>query len=213
MLNHAPDYQITFMPHRIYRMLSAMYDVSLNCLTYYIYFKAIKELTQKGHNDWYIATHNAYYDLCIIHWCMLFGEKNREKTHFYYLADHKYNLVEHFEELDIFPLTPARLIEEVLGRDKNEKKLFSKFRDGTLLYRNKNLIHREHDPDDVYDGLITRPLVKTIFDNAFAIHRLIVKVADTFPKHSTLKNPYRLICRPFANVTALKQYYLNTFPF
>jgi hypothetical protein len=199
------------MPHRTYRLLSQMYDVALSCLSYYVYFKEIQKQKPKEHNDWLIATHNAYYDLCVLHWCMLFGEKNTEKTHFYYLADQKYNLLGNFEQLGITPLNKTGVSKYILTTSNIDQKMFGKFRKETLLYRNKNLIHREHDPDVVHDGWITRPLTQTIIQSTFPLYELIIQLAATFPNAPDRKNEHLFPCRIFKNRSDLSQYYKKTF--
>jgi hypothetical protein len=211
MPNIMPQCQMTYMPHKTFRLLNAMHDIALACLSYYIYFQAIRKVKFNDSNDWFVSTHNAYYDLCVLHWCMLFGESSSEKTHYFHLKDPQFNLAQHFEVLGIKHLEISTLNDLLIG-DRTQRKLFNKFSGELLNYRNKNLIHREHDPAVIKEGTIKTPLTKKIFFTTYRLHILITKIASTFPTIQDSKNKFGMLCFKFKNQDEMVEGYLQTFP-
>ena len=92
-----------------------------------------------------------------------------------------------------------------------DKKEFKKFRKNTLLYRNKNLIHREHAPEVVQDGWIKRPVTQEIARSAFTLYRLITSLASTFPASPSHQGKYQFNYCIFKNMTGLREYFLRSF--
>lgn len=212
MVNISPTVQISFMPHGTFRLLSQMYYVALDCLAYYVYFKTIQEnRPTRKNNNWLIVTHNAYYDLYVQRWCMLFGQERSEPTHFYHLMSKKYDLASKISQLQITPSTRMGLQNYILSKGKINHHDFHKFKTNTVHYRNKCLIHREHDPNIVHDKWINMPITKKIIKTAFPLYELIVKLAATFPDSKDSKNDYALACRIFENKGELSLFYKKDF--
>lgn len=207
-----PDIQLNFMPHRTYRLINQMYDVAITCLAYCVYFKEIQKQKSDKRNSWLIATHNAYYDLCVMHWCMLFGSEHNEPTHFYHLLDKKYHLKERMILSNSDKPSKQALRNLILSNSKINHAEFHKLKITTVQYRNKNLIHREHNPDFIHDKCMNRPVVRNLLKTAYSLYELITNIASTYPKQPDHSNKYRHICRIFRTQTGLSHFFLQSFP-
>lgn len=207
-----PKLKVVYIPHKTFRLISQMYDVVLGCLAYYVYFKAIQKIKTKTHNDWLIATHNAYYDLSILHWCMLFGSQHNEPTHFLHLAENAFNLSNPVSSLLKTTATKAALNNQILAKSKIKQSDFYKFKKNTIKYRNKNLIHREHNPNTIHDKCMHRPNTEYIIKSTFSLYNHIKDICESFPSSPDKQNKYLFAYRIFESRQMLSSYFLKTFP-
>jgi hypothetical protein len=117
------------------------------CL-YKRYFDSIKvKFQNKSTNVWYVHTVNAYHDLAISHWCKIFGSYS-EPTHYYQLIKAP-ALNQGLIELNINPPDRKKLKEYLLKECGLSSEEFNNYHQLTKNYRDRNLVHREHSPNEV----------------------------------------------------------------
>jgi hypothetical protein len=135
-----------------------------------------------------------------------------EPTHFLHLIKNKFNLSASVNTLIKRNAIKTALSEYIFAQANIKQSDFYKFKKSTLKYRNKNLIHREHDPKKVHDKCMHRSNTEMIVKSAFTLYQLIINISAFFPEQKDSQNQYKFPYAIFTSRTQLSTYFLKSLP-
>lgn len=196
------DYKKTvYIPHTEYRLISAMYELVCDGVFYCMYksyFDSIAESFNKKtpNHIWFIHTVNAYYDLAVSHWCKVFGSHS-EPTHYYNLIETQ-SLVIKLLEVGIEAADTEHLKGFLLNGCNLKAEEYDTYHQLTKEYRDRNLVHREHSPDEINDGDLYFPKLDIAKDTFLSLALLLINLAKKFPEVGDEVNSYRFLYGDFS---------------
>lgn len=196
-----------FMNHKQSRLVNSLIRISRDCIGYARYFRLMK--TEENH--WSILTRNAYYDEAVINWCKLFGAYG-EPTHYYEIVGQKYELSHNLSKMGLEPIDTDSLKRWVLERAGVDHEAFDVFHAKTTEYRNRNLIHFEHDPEEDKDRDLKYPEIDIILNSLCSLMEFLNELCGTFPKNSDEKNEFLVGYTVFSDRQELINYLEESFP-
>lgn len=203
-----------YLPHIEYRLLSAIYALSVDGLIYCLYkkhFESIEEdFKAKDSYIWFIHTMNAYYDLAIGHWCRIFGSYS-EPTHYYQLLETQ-ALQQKLIDIGIGASEKDKLKEYLLKGSDLTPDNFDSYHQLTKEYRDRNLIHREHSPSEIKDGDLYFPKLEIAKKTLLSLILILIKLAKRFPEHQDEVNNYMFIYDDFDDQDKICEAIKKSFP-
>lgn len=206
--------KIVYLGHDESRLISAIYSLAGNGLYYCIYKKYFDSLVEKFKNDphlyiWHKHTLNAYYDLAITNWCKIFGAYS-EPTHYQRMVNS--NLATKFVEIDINPPNKEILKAILLKNAGLSEPEFNEYQGLTTEYRNRNLIHREHSPDEINDGDLIYPDLHIATETFLSLLLILIEVAKKYPTIKDQLNRYELIYDDFSDKNKIRELIKKSLP-
>lgn len=155
--------------------------------------------------SWIIQTRNAYFDLAILDWNLLFGSHN-QPTHYGKLIKN----------------TNIKNIIGSLCKNKNLKKddlrnilleyiginldVYKKFHKELLIYRNKYLAHREHGFIEDPSNKVVYPKTDYFIESFCAVYFLLINILNQYPVFSNDNQDKKLTFLQFDSKASLLNY-------
>jgi len=210
-----PDHKkIVYMPHTEYRLISAMYGLVCDGVTYCMYkdyFDSISGAFKNTPNHiWFIHTVNAYYDLAISNWCKIFGSYS-EPTHYHKLLETQ-ALRAKLLEIGLALADADQLRDYILDRAGLKLDEYGSYHELTKDYRDRNLIHREHSPDEIKDGDLYFPRLAIAKDTFLSLVLLLINLAKKFPEIGDEVNSYKFLYDDFSGKSQICSLIERSFP-
>ena len=212
---YLPDHKkIVFMPHTEYRLISAMYGLVCDGITYCMYkcyFDSISTFFKDTSNYlWYIHTVNAYYDLAISNWCKIFGSYT-EPTHYHKLIETQ-ALRTKLTEVGVMSADVDHLRSYLLDHAQLSREQYNSYHELTKDYRDRNLIHCEHSPEEIKDGDLYFPKLNVAKDTFLSLALLLINLAKQFPEAADEVNSYKLLYDDFREKSQICSLIESSFP-
>lgn len=211
-----PDHKkIAYMPHTEYRLVSAMYGLVCDGITYCMYKNHFDSLSGsfKGTSNhiWFIHTVNAYYDLAISNWCKIFGSYS-EPTHYNKLIETQ-ALKAKLLEVELVLTGADQLRAYILDNAGLKPDEYSAYHELTKDYRNRNLVHREHSPDEIKDGDLYFPKLDIAQNIFISLVLLLINLAKKFPEVGGDEvNSYKFLYDDFSEKAQIFSLIEKSFP-
>jgi|GEM_PF-6888706 len=206
--------KIVYMPQTEYRLISAMYGLVCDGITYCMYKNHFDSLSNsfKGtpNHIWFIHTVNAYYDLAVSHWSKMFGSHS-EPTHYYNLIETQ-SLVIKLLDVGIEVANKEHLKNFLLKGCNLKAEDYDSYHQLTKEYRDRNLVHREHSPDEINDGDLYFPKLDIAKETFLALALLLIRLVKKLPEVADEVNSYKFLYDDFSEKPQICSLIEKSFP-
>ena len=209
-----PDHKNkVYMPQIEYRLITAMYYIACDGLHYCLYeryFDSITKSFNKTNQIWFVYTVNAYYDLAVSHWCKLFGSYS-EPTHYYKLIE-THSLINKLFEAGVNRSKKKDLKSFILNSSNVQPEEYDAYHQLTKEYRDRNLVHREHSPDEINDDDISYPKLDIAKETFLSLILLLINLARKYPSQIDDVNSYVFFYDDFSDRSQICLLIEESFP-
>jgi hypothetical protein len=97
------------------------------------------------------------------------------------------------QEIGITPPNKENLKLKLLEISKVSGDAFDKYHQSTKDYRDRNLIHREHSPQEIKDGDLHYPIIAIANKTFLSLTMILIQLIKSYPNSPDSAHAYKLI--------------------